>query len=211
MSHMTLQAQTHVRSIPWMMVGNRGRFPTTSRIMRMTNMTRMASKLKVLVRSTKNRLAPAPSPPLPQLGDLISKISSSQILRRLTEKNNAAVARRRRTVCLTSQRTRAAKRSNFRTTDADAVISLNKQWRLYLPTLDPLFFHECTLDDDCGRQEMGLQTGGRKFSTAELDPTLLRLRKNGAPRRFESTKKTTRMSPCFSRKSGLLKPCAGSL
>jgi hypothetical protein len=121
---------------------------------------------------------PPPSPPTPPPSDLTGKISSSHILRRLTEKNNALIASRRRSLCLSSERLRAAKRFGSRTTAAVTFVSVKQQWRLYLSTIDPLFFHQSTLEKD-GGSEMGRRTGGRSAYTTERAPHL-RTRAHGA-------------------------------
>jgi hypothetical protein len=127
---------------------------------------------------------PPPSPPTPPPSDLSGKISSSQILRRLTEKNNAVIASHRRSLCLSSQRLRAAKRFGSRATAAVTVVYVKQQWRLYHSTIDPLFFHELTLEkDECS--EMGRRTGGRSAYTTER-ASHLRTRADGAQNSYDA-------------------------
>jgi hypothetical protein len=95
------------------------------------------------------------------------------MLRRLTERSNALVASRRRTLCLTSQRVRAAKRLDCRADATDEAVPMKQQWGLYISTLDPLFFYE-SLEEDGGRSAIGIHTGGRSFSSAEPASASLR-------------------------------------
>jgi hypothetical protein len=125
-----------------------------------------------------------PSPPLAPPSDLSGNSSSSQMLRRLTERSNALVASRRRTLCLTSQRVRAAKRSYSRADAADEVVPVKQRWRLYISTLDPLFFHESTLEEDGGRSTIGIHTGGRGLSSAEPGLASLRSLSHNAQKNY---------------------------
>jgi hypothetical protein len=156
---------------------------------------------------------PSPSPPTRPPSHLSGKISSSQILRRLTEKNNAVIASRRRSLCLSSERLRAAKRFGSRATAAVTVVSVKQQWRLYLSTIDPLFFYEETLEEDeC--YDVSRRTGGKNAFTAELSPTSLRTRAHGAQKRYAALRineGTNEDVAEFFGKHGRQRHCAGSL
>jgi hypothetical protein len=95
--------------------------------------------------------------------DLGRLIAQSRVLRNLAERNRAIIASRRLTFCGRAQRVRASRVSGSDT--SPSTMSLRQRWRLYLSTLDPLFFAESTIQGEhLGTDGVSASAGGRSLA-----------------------------------------------